>query len=143
MSIDYNKIKTIKITYIENKARYINPQLSSRLTDALQQKVSSETKLTRISGDDANYQVSGTITNYDVSTSGVGSTTGLASQNKLTVGVHIIFNDVVDNKMQEFDVTHDFPFSATQTLTQAEPSLIDDIIKSMSDDIFNKVFSNW
>src|SRR6478672_11980907 len=58
------EVKTIKISYIENKARIVNPQLSPRLTDALQQKISNQTKLTRTTSDDAHYQISGAITNY-------------------------------------------------------------------------------
>src|SRR5690348_5842838 len=38
------EVKTVKISYIENKARIVNPQLSPRLTDALQQKISNQTK---------------------------------------------------------------------------------------------------
>ncbi len=141
VSIDYNKIKTIKVNYFENKARYVNPQLSSRLTDAFIQKVSSETKLTQISGDNANYQITGTITGYDVTTSGISNNT--TSQNTLTVSVHITLNNTVDNKIQDFDVSRAFPFASTLSLTEAEPSLMNDILKSLTDDIFNKVFSNW
>ncbi|TAF55533.1 MAG: hypothetical protein EAZ62_02265, partial [Sphingobacteriia bacterium] len=59
------EVKTVKIGFIENRARYVNPQLSPRLTDALQVKITSQTRLTRTNNDDAHYQISGTITNYD------------------------------------------------------------------------------
>ena len=61
VSIDYTKIKTIKIGFFENKARYINPQLSPLLTDKVQQKIVSQTKLIRTNNDDANMQISGYI----------------------------------------------------------------------------------
>ena len=38
VSVDYSKIKTAKVGFIENKARYINPQLSPRLTDNLNKR---------------------------------------------------------------------------------------------------------
>ncbi len=135
-------VKTVKINYIENKARgYISPQLSPRLTDALQQKISSETRLTRTTSDDAHYQISGTITNYSVSTSGI--TSQQAATNRLTAGVHIIFVNTLQNKTQEFDISRDFDFSASLTLTQAEAQLFDEIIKNLTDEIFNRIFSNW
>ena len=141
ISVDYSKIKTIKISYIENKASYVNPQLSQKLTVAFQQKVTSLTKLTSVTTDDANYQVSGAITGYSVSTSGISS--GQAATNRLTVTVHIDFLNTVDNKPDKFDISRDFDFPASQTLTQAESALIDEIVKNLSDEIFNKIFSNW
>ena len=136
-----DSVKTIKISYIENKARYINPQVSPQLTDALQQKVSNQTKLTRTTSDDANWQISGTITNYSVSFSAVSG--AQTTQNNLTVGVHIVFRDNLRNKTDEFDISRDFPFSANLTLSQAEGQLLPQIIKNVSDEIFNHIFSNW
>jgi hypothetical protein len=135
------EVKTIKISYIENKARIVNPQLSPRLTDALQQKISNQTKLTRTTSDDAHYQISGAVTNYSVSY--VGVTGKQASQNQLTVGVHIVFRNTLANKTDEFDVSRDFPFAAGQTLDQAVNSLFPDILKNLTDEIFNHIFSNW
>ncbi len=135
------EVKTVKISYIENKARYINPQLSPQLTDALTQKISNQTKLTRTTNDDAHYQISGTITNYSVSFSAVSGTQ--TTQNNLTVGVHIVFKNALTDKTDEFDVSRDFPFSSSLTLSQAEGSLQSQIVKNVSDEIFNHIFSNW
>ena len=136
-----DSVKTIKISYIENKARYVNPQLSPQLTDALTQKVSNQTRLTRTQNDDANWQISGVITNYSVSFSAVSGTQ--TTQNNLTVGVHIVFRDNLRDKTDEFDVSRDFPFSASLTLSQAEGELQAQIVKNVSDEIFNHIFSNW
>src|SRR5687768_9242217 len=38
-------IRTVKVNFIENKAPYVDPQLSPRLTDKLRQKIVSQTKL--------------------------------------------------------------------------------------------------
>lgn len=134
-------VKTIKISYIENKARYINPQLSPQLTDMLTQKISNQTKLTRTQSDDANWQISGTVTNYSVSFSAISGKQ--TTQNNLTVGVHIVFRNNLKDKTDEFDVSRDFPFSATQTLSQVENQLLPDIVKNVTDEIFNHIFSNW
>jgi hypothetical protein len=136
-----SEVKTIKISYIENKARIVNPQLSPRLTEALQQKIANQTKLTRTTSDDAHYQISGAITNYSVSY--VGVTGKQASQNQLTIGVHIVFRNTLQNKTDEFDVSRDFPFAASQTLDQAVNTLFPDILKNITDEIFNHIFSNW
>lgn len=146
ISIDYSKIKTVKIGFLENRASYKNPQLSSRLTDQLQQKISSQTKLTRTNNDDANLQISGYISSYSISTAGISSQPGSRQQaatNRLTVGVHINVLNNVENKTDQYDVSRAFDFSAGLTLQQAESQLLDDIIKNVTDEIFNKIFSNW
>jgi hypothetical protein len=135
------EVKTIKIGFIENKARYVNPQLSPRLTDRLQQKISSQTRLTRTNNDDAHYQVSGTITQYDVTTAGISNQQ--AAINRLTVGVHIIFKNTLENKTQEFDVSRNFDFSANKSLQEAEGTLSEEILRNVTDEIFNRLFSNW
>ena len=135
-------VKTIKIGFIENKARYVNPQLAPLLTDKLQQKILGQTKLTRTNSDDAHYQIYATITNYDP-TQTVGVSERQASTNRLTVTVHVVLKKTLDNKEQEFDVSRNFDFSANLSLSQAEAQLMDDIVRNISDDIFNQIFSNW
>jgi hypothetical protein len=141
VSIDYSKYKTIKIDFIDNRASYKNPQLSAKITDALKQKISNQTKLTVVNNDDANYRVSGYISNYAVSTAGISEQK--AATNRLTVGAHITLMDNITNKPQEFDVSRDFDFAAGLTITQAESQLLSDIIKNETDEIFNRMFSNW
>jgi len=135
-------IKTVKIGFIENKARYVNPQLAPMLTDKLQQKIMSQTKLTRTNNDDAHYQIFATITNYDPSQT-VGVSAQQASTNRLTVTVHVVLKKTLENKELEFDISRNFDFSATLTLNQAEGQLMEDIIRNITDDIFNQIFSNW
>jgi hypothetical protein len=135
-------VKTIKIGFVENKARYVNPQLAPQLTDKLLQKIISQTKLTRTNSDDAHYQIYATITNYDPSQT-VGVSAQQASTNRLTVTVHVLLKKTLDNKEQEFDITRNFDFSANLTLNQAEGQLMSDILRNITDDIFNQIFSNW
>ena len=135
-------VKTVKIGFIENKARYVNPQLAPLLTDKLQQKILGQTKLTRTNSDDAHYQIYATITNYDP-TQTVGVSERQASTNRLTVTVHVVLKKTLENKEQEFDVSRNFDFSANLSLSQAEAQLMDDIVRNISDDIFNQIFSNW
>ncbi len=141
VSIDYTKIKTIKIGFIENRARIVNPQLSSQLTDKLQQKIVNQTKLTRTNNDDAHYQITGYISDYSISTAGVSAQQ--AATNRLTVGVHIKLKNTVENKEQEFDITRNFDFSATLSLDQAQAQLQTEMLQGLTDEIFNRIFSNW
>ncbi len=141
VSIDYTKYKTVKISFIENKARFVNPQLSPSLTDKLQQKILNQTRLTRTNNDDAHYQISGFITDYNVTTSGVSSQQ--SATNRLTISVHIYLKNIVENKTDEFDISRGFDFDANKSIEQAYNSMKDEIIKNLTDEIFNKCFSGW
>ena len=135
-------VKTVRVQLIENRARYINPQLSPQLTDKLRQKVNNQTRLTSVQGEDAHYDISGTITDYTVTTAAISNQQ--AATNRLSVTVHIIFKNRLDpTKDFEADVNRNFDFSASLSLNQAEAQLGDVIIRNMTDDIFNRVFSNW
>ena len=136
-----DSIKTIKVNFIENRAPYVNPLLSPRLTDRLKQKIVTQTKLSQTNNDNADWDVKGYISNYTSSTSGISQQQ--VATNRLTVTVHISVNDQKANKTQEYDVSRNFEYSATKSLSQAESELADDIIRGLTDDIFNRIFSNW
>lgn len=135
------EVKTIKIGFLENKARYINPQLAPLLTDKLQQKITSQTRLTRTTNDDAHYQISGYISEDDITTAAISGQS--AATNRLTIGVHITFRNTLTNKTEEYDISRNFDFNAGLTRQQAETSLKEDILKNVTDEIFNRIFSNW
>lgn len=136
-----DSIKTIKVNLIENRARYVNPQLSPTLTDRLKQKINNQTKLTQTNGDNAHYEVTATITDYSVSTSGIADRQ--AQTNRLTVGVSVTVVNHLGDKTDEYSVSRSFEFPASATLQSAENSLMDEMVRGLSDDIFNRIFSNW
>ena len=134
-------IKTVKVNFIENKARYVNPQLGPRLTDKLRQKIVGQTRLSQTNNDNADWEISGFITDYSLSTSAISNQR--EATNRLTVSVHITLNNHKADKTEEYDVNRNFEFGANQSLQQAEASLSDEIIRTLTDEIFNKLFSNW
>lgn len=142
VSIDYTKVKTIKLFTIENKASYVNPQLSPKLYEKLSQKFVNSTKLTRTNNDDAHYQIIATITGYNPSQT-VGISAQQATTNRLTVSVHVVLKKTLENKSEEFDVTRNADFSANLSLQQAEGQLLDELVRNLTDEIFNHIFSNW
>jgi len=135
------EIKTVRVFFIENKARYINPQLSPKLSDKLRQKIINQTRLSQ-TNNDADYEVSGYISDYSVSTSGISQQQ--VASNNLNVTVHIVFRNRQDEKKNfETDITRNFPFSASKSLTQAEAELNEQMVTNLTDEIFNRIFSNW
>ena len=134
-------IKTVKVQLFQNKARYVNIQLCPRLTDKLRQKIVGQTRLSQTNNDNADWEISGFITDYSLSTSAISGQR--EATNRLTVSVHVIKESHKEDKKDEYDVSRSFEFSATQSLQQAEASLGDEMIRALTDEIFNKIFSNW
>ncbi len=139
-------IKTIRISYLENKSRYVNPQFSPLLTDKLKQKINNQTRLTQIESSDADYDVSGYVSEYQLSTSGVSGQQ--AATNRLTVSVHITLkNRLAEKKIGtpdfDTDLSRNFDFSANLSFGDAEAQLTPTVISNMTDEIFNRIFSSW
>ncbi len=136
------EVKTFRVNYFENKADYKNPQLSPQITEKLKQKIISTTRLRQTNDDDAHYDISGYVSGYYTSTTGIsGNNTSL---NRLTATFHLIFKNTLDEKKDfEADVTYSVDFNANLSLSQVEQSRGDDISKNLTEAIFNKIFSNW
>ena len=136
------EVKTFRVNYLENKAQYINTQLSPQLTERLKQKIINTTRLRQTNDDDAHYDISGFVSQYYTSTISISGNN--AASNRLTVGFHMVFRNTLDEKKNfETDLTRTFDFPATQSLSQAESSLNNEMVKNIVDEIFNKIFSNW
>lgn len=135
-------VKTIKIGFIDNKASYVNPQVAQKFYDKLQQKIIGSTRLTRTNDDNAHYVLNGTITTYNP-TQTVGVSDKQASTNRLTVTLHMVWRKNLEDKTEEFDVSRSFDYSANLSLQQAESSLLEEMVRTLTDDIFNRMFSNW
>jgi hypothetical protein len=143
VSIQPPNAKTIHVSYIENKARYVNPLLSPQLTDKFRQKINNQvSKLTQVESADADFDIAAFISGYDVTTSSVSAQQ--AATNRLTVTVHIDFKNRLDDKRSfSADISRNFDYSASLTLNVAEPQLLPTILSNVSDEMFNRVFSNW
>jgi hypothetical protein len=142
------EVKTIRVNYFDNKARYVNPQLSPQLTDRIRQSINNQTNKTLTQADNADYDISGWIADYSFSTSAISA--NKAASNRLSITVHISFKNHLDPTGKkvgpadfEADVTRSFDFDANISIQQAEAQLNESILKNLTDEIFNRLFSNW
>lgn len=136
------EIKTFRVNYLENKAQYVNTQLSPQLTEQVKQKIRNTTRLSQTNNDDAHYDISGFVSQYYTTTVSISNNN--SSGNRLTVGFHLVFKNTLDEtKSFEADLLRTFDFSASLSLQDAERTLNTDIVKNITDEIFNKIFSNW
>lgn len=137
--------KTVRVRPFENRAQYVNPQLTPNLTEKLRQKIISQTRLVQTNSDNAHYDIEGTVVEYAVSTTGVTSVNGQqqSSVNRLTVSVQVTVMNTLKNEREQVSVSRSFDFGARQSLQSAEADLLPEMIRNLSDEIFNQIFSKW
>jgi hypothetical protein len=136
------EVKTFRVNYFENKAQYVNTQLSPQITEKLKQKIINTTRLRQTNDDNADYDISGYVSQYFTST--ISITGSNSSGNRLTVGFHLIFINKLDEKKNfEADLLRTIDFPAEQSLSEVEQQRTTDIVSNIVDEIFNKIFSNW
>lgn len=135
-------VKTFSVYYFPNRARLVNPNLSQQFTDGLQEKLIRQTSLNQIT-ESGDLEFSGQITDYDVKPMNIQEG-DLAAQNRLTITIKLKF---VNNKDHEQDWDKSFTayedFDSNQSLSAIEESLVPEIIKKLTDDIFNASIANW
>lgn len=135
--------KTVNVHFIDNKAPYNNPTLSQKFTQALRDKISSQSGLTQENSDDVDYIFTGDITGYSVSNAAV-TNIEQPTTSRLTITVSIDFKDRIDPKKnftQTFSRSADF--DASKSILDVQDNLVDQIDKELVDDIFNRAFVNW
>lgn len=134
--------KTISITQFPNNASTVNPQLSQKIYDGLQQMFSSQTSLNVI-GDDGDLQISGEITDYTTRASSIGSDDNVAT-NRFTITIKVKFTNRFDSKAdfeQSFSRFKDY--AASRDFSSVEQGLTEEIVTELCEDIFNKSVVNW
>ena len=120
----------------------VAPILSSTLTDALVDMFTRRTRLMQVE-EGGDFAFEGEITNYMSATSSV-STDDYAVLNRLSITVKVRFTNALDEKAswtKTFSAFEDYDSSLL--LTEAESSLIPEIVDQLVTDIFQASASNW
>jgi hypothetical protein len=135
--------KNIHIHLLENKAQNVVPSLAATMTTKIRARILSQTGLSPVTSNDADYDIKGAITAYTVTVSGAQNTQ-VATKNRLTISINIIFKNKKNEKANfEQTFTRFSDFDATRSIQAVEGALIEEIGNQIADDIFNKAFVNW
>ena len=134
--------KTCSVQYFPNRAQIVNGNLSQQLTDALKDKIQSETSLTLINGiGDVDFE--GSITGYSTQATAIqGNET--AAQNRFTISVKVKYT----NPLQpDFEFDKNFSryrdYESTMSFESAQSKYVEEILEEIVEDIFNAAFVNW
>lgn len=136
------EIKTFTVYYFPNRARLVNPTLSQLFTEGLKEKLQRQTSLNEVQ-DNGDIQFEGQISNYEMRPMSIQKD-DLAAQNRLTITVKLKYTD---SKNSENDFEQSFSafedFDSTSSLSDVEDGLVTEIIKKLTEDIFNATIANW
>jgi outer membrane lipopolysaccharide assembly protein LptE/RlpB len=136
------EVKTISVQYFPNKASMVQPLLSKNITEALQDKFRSESRLsvTQRNGD---LSLEGEITGYDTQPIAIQGNQ-IAAMNRLTVTVNVRFRNRFDEKANyESSFSRYRDYASSKSLSSAESSLLPVMIEELVQDIYNKSVANW
>ena len=141
-SIDYSKTKTIQIDNFPIRSTYVWAPMQSIFQNKLTDLYASQTKLQQVKrGGDL--QLAGEITGFDQFNKAISSS-GYSSQVQLKMTVNVRF---VNNANHAEDFER--PFSATaeyessQQLVNVQEELVTEMVKDITEQIFNATVANW
>jgi hypothetical protein len=139
------ELKTINVRYFENNAQLVVNNLSQAFTEALKDRIRSQTRLGIVQGE-ANASLEGSITGYSIAPVAIqatgDNTAPIAGASRLSITVKVKYTNEFDKKLnfeQDFTRFRDF----RGDIASQEQALIQDINKQLTEDIFNRAFNNW
>lgn len=134
--------KTVSVLYFTNNTALAPPTLSQQFTEAMKDICATQTKLGLVNkGGDLSFE--GYVSDYRVSPLAI-QTNDQAALSRLSVSVQVKYINKFDEKKNfETTFTRFADFNSTLSLASQEPTLIPLINKQLTEDIFNKAFSNW
>jgi len=139
------EMKTIDVEYFDNNALFVVNNLSQQFTEALKDRIRSQTRLSIVRNPEADASFSGAITNYTIAPVSVQATSPnappIANASRLTITVKVKYTDNISKKGFEQDFTKTADFAGD--IASQEQNLILKINKDLTEDIFNKAFADW
>jgi hypothetical protein len=135
--------KTIQVDFFPNQAPLVEPALTQKFTNDLQDLFTRQTNLNQVNSN-PDLNISGEITGFRV-TPMSGTAEQTAAQNRLTVTINVRFVNKLDEK-DDFEKNFSFysDFAANEQLTGSIlENALDEIIERITQDIFNVTVAKW
>ena len=140
-NINYDILKTIQIDKIANRAPYGWAPMEAMFNNTLQDAYVNQTrlKLVKRGGD---MHLAGEITAYEQYNKGI-SADGLSSQVQLKMTVNIRFTNEKTGQNWERQFSATTQYDASRQLSAVQEELVTEMIKDITDQIFNATVADW
>ena len=141
-SIDYSKTKTIQIADFPIRSSYVWGPMASIFNNELKDQFANHTRLIQVKRN-GDLKIEGEITRYDQRNKSVSSE-GYSSQTELSMTVNVRFTNNV-NHTEDFEqqFTATATYENTQTLNAVQEELVTQMVKEITEQIFNATVANW
>ncbi|MDR1201879.1 MAG: LPS assembly lipoprotein LptE [Tannerellaceae bacterium] len=141
-SIDYETTKTITISDFPNQAPLIYPPLAQKFTEELKDLFIRRTKLQMISAN-GDIDLEGEITGYDLAPMAIKED-AYSSMTKLTLTIRVRYaNRSNPDKDFEQSFSANREFNSNQMLETVQDALNEELVKEITEQIFNSTVADW
>lgn len=141
-SIDYNKTKTIQINDFPIRSSYVWGPMQSIYNNELKDVFANHTHLIQVKRN-GDMIIDGEITQYSQRNKSVSST-GQSAQTELSMTVNVRFTNKANHKEDfERQFTATSSYENTQSLSTVQEELVTQMVKDITDQIFNATVANW
>ena len=141
-SINYSKTKTIQIADFPIRSSYVWGPMGPMFNNQLKDIFANHTRLSQVrrNGD---LKIEGEITQYTQRNKSVSSE-GHSAQTELSITVNVRFtNNTNHNEDFERSFTATKSYETTQSLNAVQEELVTQMVKDLTEQIFNATVANW
>ena len=141
-SIDYTKTKSIQIADFPIRSNYVWGPMASIFNNQLKDQYANHTKLQQVKRN-GDLKIDGEITRYEQRNKSV-SAEGHSAQVELSMTVNVRFtNNVNHNEDFEKQFTASQSYDSNLSLNAVQEELVTQMVKDITDQIFNATVANW
>ena len=134
--------KTVSVKYFTSETSNSPAVLNQIITEGLKDIFLTQSSL-QLAEYEGDLIFSGKITTYQVKPIAIQANEN-AGKNRLTIGIKVNYNNSFDSKQNfESNFNRYRDFNSAENLSDVEDILIEEIIKELIEDVFNKAFVNW
>ena len=140
--IDYTTTKTIQINDFPIRSNYVWGPMASIFNNQLKDQYANHTKLTQVKKN-GDLLIEGEITRYEQRNKSVSSE-GYSAQTELSITVNVRFKNT-KNHDEDFErqFTAQSSYDTRQSLNSVQEELVTQMVKDITDQIFNATVANW
>jgi hypothetical protein len=137
-----DNVDTYKVDLFQNRAGNAPATIGQTFTDAMIEKIASQSRL-NFNSNNPDIIFSGSISGFDVKAI-APTADNTSALNRLQIRVAIEYKNMKnpdDDWKQTF--THQRDFDSTLNLFSVQDGFIEEIFELITEDVFNKAFTNW
>ena len=141
-SINYTKVHTIQIADFPIRSTYVWGPMGPMFNNKLKDMYANHTRLEQVKRN-GDLKIEGEITQYQQRNKSVSSE-GYSAQTELSITVNVRFvNNTNHNEDFEKQFTATASYDTTRSLNSVQEELVEQMIKDLTEQIFNATVANW